>query len=254
MCDVYYQGYISPEDILLFYEEQYYAQGVHWLTRLNRVRVCLRARAVTRKVRKGSALDIGCGRGELLCELKRSGWQVLGIDWNAANAEAVSHHLKIPVIGGPDAIHHLPRGSFQLVSMLHVLEHDQAPAQMLQHAYAALQPGGRLVIGVPNAASLARRVFHRFWAGYDLPRHRWVFTPRSLTTLVEGAGFKVERMTGRLSDEWFDAYRSCRLACVCSGISSRIVPALGTLLLAVPLSLSSFFGFGSVMYLYALKP
>jgi SAM-dependent methyltransferase len=190
----------------------------------------------------------------VLAELQRRGVaRVVGMDWNADNARAVAGRLHLQVVGGPGALSELVPESFDAVSMFHVLEHEQRPLELLGHARRLLVPQGRLLIAVPNGASVARRLFGRFWLGYDLPRHRLVFTPRSLRRCLEAAGFELERLSGRFSDQALDVLGSARLWCQGHNIQSRIVPAVIAGVLLPTLTLCRIVGLGSVMYGYARK-
>lgn len=254
-CDVYFQTPMPPELLLSFYPERYYEEGrksgVHRV--LGQFRLMRRARAVTWRAQKGSVLDVGCGRGMLLAELKRLGWNAVGTDWNAANAQRVAEHLGVTVLGGENALEQIPPESFQAASLLHVLEHEDRPVELLRKVHRVLVNGGRLLVGVPNGGSLARAVFGCFWSGYDVPRHRWVFTHASLRCCLENSGFRVERVTGRLSDEWRDVLGSCQLYCRARGWSSRVPAVVLAAVAAGPMTVASFLGFGSVVYVYASK-
>ncbi len=57
-----------------------------------------------------------------------------------------------------------------------------------------MAPGGRLVIGVPNFDSLARKILGASWDGLDLPRHLTHCTPASLRMVLKRAGFRVDRV------------------------------------------------------------
>src|SRR5207245_2811653 len=63
-------------------------------------------------------------------------------------------------------------------------------------------PGGRLVVSVPNLASLAFHWFGAAWIGLDLPRHLTHFTPRTLARMLERAGFEVERVQPIRHNSW----------------------------------------------------
>jgi hypothetical protein len=78
--------------------------------------------------------------------------------------------------------------------MWHVLEHLTDPLAAIQRARTLLTDDGRLLISVPNLASLQARLFGPDWLHLDLPRHLFHFTPRSLERLLERSGFRVERI------------------------------------------------------------
>jgi predicted SAM-dependent methyltransferase len=79
---------------------------------------------------------------------------------------------------------------FDVVRLSHVLEHLPSPRKSLGKVHRLLRPGGLLWVEVPNAASLERRLFHRHWCHWDLPRHLYHFTPTTLVRLLRDTGFR----------------------------------------------------------------
>lgn len=137
-------------------------------------------------------LDVGCGAGVFLAELAAAGWNVWGIEPSPDAAAAALARLSVPheriFVGGVEEAD-FADGSFDLVTMNHVLEHLVDPAQTLTNIHRWLAPGGRLRIRVPNLGSLESRVFGRLWFGLDVPRHLYHFSRKSLRIMLEGAGF-----------------------------------------------------------------
>jgi SAM-dependent methyltransferase len=253
-CGLFYQRPMDLDLLLSFYPESYYEKAHGRLFRwIDSVRNAFRAHAVGWRARKGKVIDIGCGAGTLLRALKERGWTAVGMDWNPANAARVAKAVGCEVAAGPDSLDTIPEKSMQAVAMMHVLEHEQEPGQLLSVARRILEPGGRIVVAVPNGASLTRALFGQYWAGYDLPRHRRIFTPRSLQACLERSGFQVERTTGRFSDEWLDLLRSAYLFSRERGLGGRIVPPLLTGALFLPITAASLFGYGSVMFMFAKR-
>ncbi len=253
-CGLFYQRLMDLDLLLSFYPESYYEKAHGRLFRwIGSVRNALRAHAVGWRARKGRVIDVGCGAGTLLRSLKGRGWTVVGMDWNPANAARVAKAVGCEVAAGPDGLDNIPEKSLQVVSMMHVLEHEQEPGQLLSAAHRILEPGGRIVVAVPNAASLTRTLFGQYWAGYDLPRHRRIFTPRSLQACLKQCGFQVERTTGRFSDEWLDLLRSAYLFSRERGLGGRVVPLLLTGALFLPVTAASLLGYGSVMFMFAKR-
>ena len=54
-----------------------------------------------------------------------------------------------------------------------------------------IKPDGVLVIRVPNLDSWDERLFRTSWAGYDAPRHLYIFRPKTLSAMLEQQGFQV---------------------------------------------------------------
>jgi SAM-dependent methyltransferase len=84
----------------------------------------------------------------------------------------------------------LPRESFDTAVIWHVLEHLPEPLDLLERVRRWLVPGGRILIGVPNLASLQAQLGGDRWFHLDLERHPVHFTPRGLVSVLERAGFQ----------------------------------------------------------------
>ncbi len=48
-----------------------------------------------------------------------------------------------------------------------------------------------MVFAVPSLESYDLILFKKYWAGYDMPRHLFVFPPKVLERMVKSAGFEV---------------------------------------------------------------
>lgn len=141
----------------------------------------------------GRVLDVGCGRGVMLEVLQQRGWSVWGTEIDEAVAASAQARL------GPERvwIGDLPEcpfaGPFELIVFFHVLEHLSDPYAALQRARELLAPNGAVVVSVPNLESLQAKLVGPQWLHLDVPRHRWHFTPATLTRLAERAGLRVHR-------------------------------------------------------------
>jgi SAM-dependent methyltransferase len=139
----------------------------------------------------GRLLEVGCGSGSRLAALRQMGWSAEGQDVDpAAVAHArETHGLEVHL--GPLEELSLPEGSFDVVALSHVLEHALDPVSLLEACRRVLKLGGRLVLVTPNVRSLLHRYFKRNCFLLDPPRHIHLFNRRSLTQVVERAGFEV---------------------------------------------------------------
>jgi SAM-dependent methyltransferase len=144
----------------------------------------------------GRVLDVGCGAGSVLDVLKELGWTTHGVDVGANVVEAIGRRGHIARQGVAEAID-FPDASFDVVMLSHVLEHTFSPRKALAEARRVLRPGGQLLVAVPNFGSLQARVFRRFWASLDVPRHLYQFTPRTLRRYLEESGFHSVRVRSR---------------------------------------------------------
>ncbi len=145
---------------------------------------------ITNGLEPGRVLDIGCGRGLLLHQLRRRGWDVAGTELSEDSARYAREVLHIDVKTGSAADLALPSDSFDTVILWHVLEHIAEPETLLQEAARILRPGGTLLVAVPNFGSLEARWARAHWFHLDVPRHLIHFTPRTLRAMLETAGLR----------------------------------------------------------------
>jgi 2-polyprenyl-3-methyl-5-hydroxy-6-metoxy-1,4-benzoquinol methylase len=141
----------------------------------------------------GKILDVGTGSGILLRQIAR----VKG-STNDLYANDFSDSMLAPLrnegfqtLFGP-AENLVTPERFAVICMNQVLEHLQNPVTVINCLSKLLAPGGYLFIETPNIASLDARIFGaRFWGGYHIPRHFWLFSETSLRHLLTAAGLCV---------------------------------------------------------------
>jgi 2-polyprenyl-3-methyl-5-hydroxy-6-metoxy-1,4-benzoquinol methylase len=142
--------------------------------------------------RQGRALEVGCGEGWMLGALQRRGWQVLGSERTVEAAKSAAATNGIPMfVGDLDAIGSSAR--FDLIVLFQALEHLAEPVARLRQSADLLDPGGVLVVAVPNFASWQARAFGRWWFHLDVPRHLHHFSPLVLEAAFEKVGLRVIR-------------------------------------------------------------
>jgi 2-polyprenyl-3-methyl-5-hydroxy-6-metoxy-1,4-benzoquinol methylase len=149
----------------------------------------------------GYLLDVGAGTGAFAATMQSAGWRVTGLEPDdIARQHALSkHQLKLLA---PDELYHLGPTQFDVITLWHVLEHVHDLHGYLQRFYTILKPGGKLVIAVPNYTSADAGVYQANWAAYDVPRHLYHFSPKSIAQLANTKGFTLQEM----KPMWFDSY------------------------------------------------
>ncbi|MEK6259356.1 MAG: class I SAM-dependent methyltransferase [Planctomycetota bacterium] len=170
-------------------------------------RVFLRNKCLTwteHYVAPGPVLDVGCGPGGLLASLSEQ-HTPYGIEIDAgvaklARAKVAPRQGQILVADGPSGLSQMPDAFFSGIVMKSYLEHETSPLKVLLEARRVLKPDGRLIIKVPNYATLNRRLRGSKWPGYHFPDHVSYFDPTTLARLVSRAGFLVER------NKWIDHF------------------------------------------------
>jgi SAM-dependent methyltransferase len=174
-----------------------------WWQRFNR-RLALRKRLrlVQRQLpRPGHVLDVGCATGSFLVALRSAGWQVQGIEFNPQAADYARRRHGLEVVTGTLADGHFPDSQYDLVIFWDVLEHVHHPRQTLSEAARITKPGGWLLLVLPNPDSLEARWFGQYWAGWDTPRHLYVYSRDVLRRLLSETGWQMGAtscITGRI--------------------------------------------------------
>lgn len=138
----------------------------------------------------GRLLDVGCGKGAFL-----SAWARSRPDWKLEGHEVGEQTREfVEAIPGVTRLNTGPleriEGAFDLVSMVHVLEHISDPISALREIRERVAPGGWLFVEVPH---FVERAFDLLVAD-----HCSHLTPDSLTRVFANAGFE----SVSVSDGW----------------------------------------------------
>lgn len=181
-----------PKDLGKYYEsDEYISHSNTQKSLLDKVYQAVRKYTIGKKVallnslsEKGRLLDIGCGTGEFLHASKIDGWEVNGIEpGDKARDFAIQQYgLEVKEEAG---IITLPKHSFDVITLWHVLEHVPALNERIKEIKGLLKPTGVLIIAVPNSASWDAQYYKEYWAAYDVPRHLYHFTPTTIEKLFK---------------------------------------------------------------------
>jgi SAM-dependent methyltransferase len=191
---------ISSDELAGLYPAQYDAHGLPANPLLRRLATALFERRYRRALASapfsvlaerapGTLLDVGSGRGDLGVVLGRKGWRVTGLE---PSPEAVAEARRRGLDGEEGTLTAGParEGGYDAVVFSHSLEHVVEPFDDLSVAHELLQPGGLVLITLPNFGSWQAHRFGSRWFHLDLPRHRTHFTERGLEALLRRTGFR----------------------------------------------------------------
>jgi SAM-dependent methyltransferase len=176
-------------------------------------------------------VDVGCAAGKLALRVARGVPQDIASRLEPVGIEISTHLAGIAdsALGrlggrcihgtGIDGLRQLDRGSVHIVVLSCVLEHEIDPLPLLRQCRERLTHDGRIVVKVPNYASVGRHLRGRRWCGYRWPDHVNYFTPKTLSAIAAAAGLKVIRM---------NAFDRSPLSDSLYAILGRDAPAAGT--------------------------
>ena len=152
-----------------------------------------RRRLALRLLRRGVAgasrpriLDLGCGTGRVMSELKE--WsEPVGLDMSDLALRFSASRGLGPLVKGSGTALPFAAERFDAIVSLDVYEHIEDHRRAFAESLRVLKPGGTLVLSVPAHGFL--------WGPHDVAlMHFRRYTRPELKALLEAQGFEVERI------------------------------------------------------------
>lgn len=218
-CDlVFIDPQPSSEEIADLYSEEYFTTcsetcGAHGPNaymdlaargNAERIRGARRLDALIEKYvpERGRLIEVGCGPGLLLSEMRKLGWKVQGLEISEYAARFARSELGIDVATASIEVSSISPASTEVVFMGDVLEHLADPLAALRSVRKWLVPGGIVVIAVPSTLNLpsaqlgmsAYRLLRRTKTLRIPPYHLFEYTPRTLCRMIVAAGFELREL------------------------------------------------------------
>ncbi len=124
----------------------------------NRVLAYYQVQACLEHARGDALLDMPCGDGVLLEMLAPNFKHVVGVDASKAHLDLA--RVRVPQAECHEALleEFETDRHFDTITMINVLEHVVDPVVALQRAVRFLSPGGVLIVHVPNASAINRKI------------------------------------------------------------------------------------------------
>jgi len=128
-----------------------------------------------------SVLDYGTATGEFLDFLSKKTFTVSGVEPNKKARDIANTLLKNKVSVSIDEV----PDKFDVITLWHVLEHIPDIDEIIEKLKQKLNPNGIILVAVPNFKSFDAKHYKNYWAAYDVPRHLWHFSPKSIQMLFQ---------------------------------------------------------------------
>lgn len=142
------------------------------------------------------AIDFGAGGGEWAYLLKSRGVDIFGIEPNRGYGGFARDHYDLDLFLGMYQEADVERGSFEVATLFHVLEHLKDPVDDVRNMAAFLRDGGYFAIEVPDILYPGMHFDHKWHDG-----HLFGFDLKTLEGIVASAGLHtvvLEKQGGNL--------------------------------------------------------
>jgi len=164
---------------------------------MNKVYHCVRSKMLNQKrsiicrytgKQTGRLLDIGTGTGYFINKMHESGWEVEAVEKNADVRHFAKEHFDLTV-HEDSSLATWEDKSFDAITLWHVMEHLQSINEVWTILGRLLKEDGVLFVAVPNSESADADYYQECWAAYDVPRHLWHFTAKSMKAFAKKYNF-----------------------------------------------------------------
>jgi len=149
-------------------------------------------------------LDVGCGTGDFLLTCQKSDWNVVGVEPN--NNARILADEKLEIDNSSvlfSDLNEINNKQFDVITLWHVLEHVPDLEVYISKLKSLLKPNGVLVVAVPNYKSYDASHYKEFWAAFDVPRHLWHFSKKSIQLLFSKKDMNVEKILPMKFDSFY---------------------------------------------------
>ena len=172
-------------------------------------------------------LDIGSGTGYFLNHMNENGFKVVGVEIDDSARAATLKNFKIKVNPPATLLESKLSEKVDVITLWHVLEHLHDMDGYMQSMHQQLADDGVVLIAVPNHTSYDAQHYGKHWAAYDVPRHLWHFSPKTVSKLAEKNGFNVVGQKRLPLDPFYNSllsekYQSSKLSLIFGGIIGLI--------------------------------
>jgi 2-polyprenyl-3-methyl-5-hydroxy-6-metoxy-1,4-benzoquinol methylase len=151
--------------------------------------------------KKGKLLDVGCGTGMFLNVCRENGWTVNGIEPDNG-ARQIAEQINEAAIK-TEVLTSFKNETFDVITMWNVLEHVHLLNETVDWLKERLSNSGYLIIAVPNHESKDAEIYQEYWAAYDVPRHLYHFSQKSIKQLFEQKGFSLKETLPMKFDSFY---------------------------------------------------
>ncbi len=140
--------------------------------------------------KRTKVLDIGCGAGEFIFELKKRGCEVWGVDFDRGAIKIAKQRFNLENVYSLSFEEffqkkNLPK--FDVITFFEVIEHLDNPLEFIKNIKKILKPGGKIVLSAPYR----ERMLLNF-NNWDFPPHHFTrWNKEAIVNIFEKQGFYI---------------------------------------------------------------
>jgi len=146
---------------------------------------------ITKYHTRGKILDVGAGNGCYLKAAKEKGWEEFGVDLSSFATEFAKKKFGLEIFNGKLEDARFPDDFFDVVIMVHTIEHLPDPANFLKEIHRILKKDGIIYLSTPNFDSYNSRRFKEKWWALQPEYHLYFFSPKTLRAMLKKSKFKI---------------------------------------------------------------
>ncbi len=143
----------------------------------------------------GRLIDIGCSTGLFLDKAARAAFEASGVEFSRRSAQFARDQFGLTVHEGDINALGSETEAYDIVTMFDVIEHVRDPAGDIAAVHRLLKPGGLFIVSTPNIDGLFPKSSHPlagllgYWPHPEPPWHLYQFSVKTLSAMLEKAGF-----------------------------------------------------------------
>ncbi|MBN2107453.1 MAG: methyltransferase domain-containing protein [Deltaproteobacteria bacterium] len=190
---VFLSPFPSAEELKAIYRDTYYetwgltADNENAPRQMKLLTFSARLKKISRFLKTGKVLDVGCATGYFLEAAKAAGWEPYGVELSEYSSRLAQQKFGARIFNGTLEEAHFADETFDLITMSDLLEHVRDIDAFMHEAVRILKPSGLLMIVTPNVASLSCRMMGAKWSHYKA-EHLHYFSPVTIKALLKKSG------------------------------------------------------------------
>ena len=187
-------------------QEEYEFERETHFANYNTILAEYKAKSIVEHMQRGDLLDIACGDGYITHLISTYFNNVVGIDASSTHLEKAKRRMPNATFHSVLIEDYCSNTKFSTITMIDLLEHLADPVQVLTKVYSLLSDNGRLIIHVPNAEAINRKIAVEMGSlesleelspfDINIAGHRRSYTLDTLTKDIENSGFKILKTGG----------------------------------------------------------